>query len=290
MRDDFAILILSHGRPDNVVTLRSLERHRYTGRWYIVIDDEDPTGDQYRDLYGDKVVTFSKADIADTFDKGGLEPDRNVVVYARNAAWQIAKDLGLRWFAVFDDDYTHFHFRWYGRKGDNTYPDYHGWNTRQLDAIFEALIRFMEATTHPVMTIATAQGGDGIGGKRGSMARIRLKRKAMNSFFLDTERPFQFVGRINEDVNAYVWNGYRGELFFTYSPIQLEQIATQANEGGLTGAYLDAGTYIKSFLTVMWCPSFVKVRSMGVTDRRLHHAIKWNNAVPKIVHQDLQRT
>ena len=41
MRNDFAILILTHGRPDNIKTLSSLKRAGYTGKYYIVIDNED---------------------------------------------------------------------------------------------------------------------------------------------------------------------------------------------------------------------------------------------------------
>ena len=61
MRNDFCVFILSNGRPDNIKTLETLQRSGYTGKWYIVIDDEDPTGNQYKSTYGDKVLVFSKA-------------------------------------------------------------------------------------------------------------------------------------------------------------------------------------------------------------------------------------
>ena len=50
--DDFCAFILSHGRPDNVLTLDLIKRCGYTGKVFIVIDDEDPTGDQYRQNFG----------------------------------------------------------------------------------------------------------------------------------------------------------------------------------------------------------------------------------------------
>ena len=40
------------------------------------------------------------------------------------------------------------------------------------------------------------------------------------------------MGRINEDVNAYVSLGLKGSLFLTYPRIRLEQKETQANSGG----------------------------------------------------------
>lgn len=111
----------------------------------------------------------------------------------------------------------------------------------------------------------------------------KLYRKAMNSFFCATDRPFLFTGRINEDVNAYVGLGRRGDIFFTYMPIQLNQLQTQSNAGGLTELYLDSGTYLKSYYTVMVAPSCVKINLMGSTNMRLHHRVDWNATAPKIV-------
>ena len=39
-REDFAIFILSHGRANNVKTVKTLEREGYTGKWYIICDNE----------------------------------------------------------------------------------------------------------------------------------------------------------------------------------------------------------------------------------------------------------
>ena len=47
MLNDFAVFILSHGRADNIKTLKMLEDGNYTGDWYIVIDNEDKTADRY---------------------------------------------------------------------------------------------------------------------------------------------------------------------------------------------------------------------------------------------------
>ena len=52
VRDSFAIFILTHGRPDKVLTLTLLEKCNYTGKWYLVIDNEDKTADRYYELYG----------------------------------------------------------------------------------------------------------------------------------------------------------------------------------------------------------------------------------------------
>ena len=38
---DFAVFILSHGRADTISTYRALRDGGYTGRTYVVIDNED---------------------------------------------------------------------------------------------------------------------------------------------------------------------------------------------------------------------------------------------------------
>lgn len=133
------------------------------------------------------------------------------------------------------------------------------------------------------VTVAFAQGGDYIGGAGSGNFRKGLLRKAMNSFFCRTDRPFKFFGRINEDVNSYVKLGSEGKLFFTVADVGLVQTETQKSSGGLTEAYLDLGTYVKSFYSVMYCPSCVKIGIMGGNDYRIHHQISWRNAVPQIV-------
>lgn len=41
MNENFAVFILSHGRADNIKTIKTLKKQGYTGKIYIIIDDED---------------------------------------------------------------------------------------------------------------------------------------------------------------------------------------------------------------------------------------------------------
>jgi hypothetical protein len=52
VRDDFAIFILSHGRPDNIYTVNTLNKVGYTGKYYFILDNEDPTIDGYKEKFG----------------------------------------------------------------------------------------------------------------------------------------------------------------------------------------------------------------------------------------------
>lgn len=276
--DDFAALILTHGRPNNVVTYEKLRQCGYTGRIVIVIDDEDKTADQYHARYGDEVEVFCKLDIAKKIDEADNFKDRRAIVYARNAAFDIAERIGVRYFIQLDDDYTRFSYRF------DKNARYEDKATTRLDDVFAAFLKFYKAT--PFASIAFAQGGDHLGGGAGTYAKqIRTKRKAMNSFFCDTQRRFQFDGRINEDVNTYTTKQRAGLPFLTVLGFSLEQKQTQSNAGGMTDLYLDGGTHIKTFYSVMMAPSCVKEYAMGAVHKRIHHRVNWSAAAPVIIRE-----
>lgn len=277
VRDSFAIFILTHGRPDKILTLATLNRCGYTGKWYLVIDNEDKTADRYYELYGkDHVIMFDKLKKAQEFDTCDiLSRDRRAIVYARNAAFDIAESLGLTYFLELDDDYTEFRMR-YDLNGV-----FSSLYVTQLDPLIEETLDFLD--TSGALTVAWAQTGDFIGGMGSRVYKERLTRKAMNSFFCRVDRRFDFIGRINEDVNTYTWRGTRGELMFTIADMSLNQQDSQQNSGGMTELYLNAGTYVKSFYSVIVAPSCVKIAEMGCGHRRIHHLVDWETCAPKII-------
>ncbi len=281
-KDDFAVFILTNGRPENVITYKTLIASGYTGKTYIIIDDLDKTRDKYLEIYKEKVIIFNKKEIAKTFDQGDNFEDMRAIIYARNASFEIAKKLSLKGFIQLDDDYTDFSYRFDGEMNCKYKA------IKNLDNLFLNIFRYQVSTK--IKTIALSQGGDWIGGAQNQdwKGKISTKRKAMNSFFCLTDNPIQFVGRINEDVNTYTLQGSRGDIFLTLNQLSLRQKQTQTNQGGMTELYLDSGTYLKSFYSVIYAPYCVTVRMMGSHTRRLHHHINWNNCTPKILRENIK--
>lgn len=280
---NFVAFILTHGRPNRVHTFRSLRKAGYTGRIVIVLDNEDKTRAEYeKEFTGTEIVVFDKAAISKTFDEGDNFQDRRAIIYARNACFQIAEKLGVRYFIQFDDDYTVFDYRFDASGGYAEKP------IKSIDRVLDSMLDFFKKSK--CSTVAMAQSGDFIGGPNKSFGKkIRLHRKAMNSFICDAQNPFVFFGRINEDVNVYTCAGRRGQLIFTIPNVSLKQKQTQSNAGGMSDLYLDSGTYVKSFYSVMYAPSCVKIKDMGPVHRRLHHSVKWKNAVPCILSEELKK-
>ena len=279
-RDDFAVIILTHGRVDRQITYHALKRCGYTGKIFFVIDDEDDQADEYFGQFGDSVFQFDKKATAEWVDTADPTNDRRTAIFARNAVWEIARDLGLKYILILDDDYTGFSYR-YIKQGV-----IYSRVTRSFDDVVDAYLDLLEDTG--AVTVAMSQGGDHIGGIDGQLSK-GLIRKAMNAFFFRVDRPIEFLGRMNQDTSTYVVHGSRGELFLTTMRFQLTQTKTQAQAGGHTEWYLDTGTYIKSFYTVMMHPSSVTVKEMGDRVARMHHHIVWENTVPKIISSDWKK-
>jgi hypothetical protein len=180
MRNDFCIFILSNRRPTNIKTLDTLEKCGYTGKWYIVIDDEDPTGEQYKKTFGDRVLVFSKAKVAEITDSCDTSKDRRTPLWARNACWDLAKQVKCRFFCQLDDDYNWFGYRRVAKREADRPPRYSNFKVEALDIIFDGMVELLE-NTPSVSSIAFSQGGDY---NVSSKTARRVLRKAMNSFFL----------------------------------------------------------------------------------------------------------
>jgi hypothetical protein len=208
-----------------------------------------------------------------------LSEDRRTIVYARNVCFEIAKEIGCRFFLELDDDYQSFSYRYPSEDGKKLLDK----ECKNLDAAFEYMIDFLQKTNAD--TVAFAQGGDFIGGADNGNYRKKVLRKAMNTFFCDAEKPFKFVGRINEDVNTYTVLGSVGWLGLTITDASIVQMQTQNNKGGMSEVYIDSGTYLKSFYSVMGMPSAVKIAAMGDKNMRIHHNVSWEHCVPMILNE-----
>lgn len=291
-QNDFCVLILSHGRPDNVVTVNTLEKFGYTGKWYIVLDSYDETADEYIKKFGiDKVIIFNKDvymdnDLTDSMDNFKFHKS---IVYARQACIDIARSMGYRYFAEYEDDYDSIRWRMnpeieYSSKMLSSEKEH-----QTLDRVFDVMLDYLIETPQ-LTSICMAQSGDYIGGGNSRMIQEQSRRKGMNSWMIDTQRPFDFFGTMNDDVNAYTTLSSRGTLFLTTGYIAINQKQTQKSASGNTDMYKRFGTYAKSFYSVMSHPSGVKIGTLqnlgdrvNTSEFRVHHTVDWKSVAPKIL-------
>lgn len=280
MKNNYPVFILTNRRAKSVLTYNTLRKQNYTGEIYLVIDDEDPQADDYFEIYGDSVIQFCKKDY-DWVDTRDNMPNRNAVVFARNAVFDVAEQLGYEYFIVLDDDYQTFEYR-IDKNGNYKYsivPD--------LDELFDMLYDWYINST--MQCLAIGQGGDYLGGFNNNFHTSLRRRKVMNFYVMSTKRRMVFSGRINEDLNASLDIQKEGKPCVTFAHAIVVQQPTQKRKGGLTETYILYGTYVKSFYSVMANPSCCKISYMGNDNKRIHHAVKWNNAVPMIISPDYKK-
>ncbi len=277
MENNFAVFILTHGRPDNVLTYNTLRKCGYNGKIYLIVDNEDSHIEAYQKNFGiEYVKIFNKKAMADKIDEANNFDNRKVIVHARNYCFELANKLNYKYFIQLDDDYYEFIYKFSDTKGQVLAKD--------INKVFDLMFNFYKKTN--ALSICFAQTGDFIGGVDNGKGVYRFaKRKCMNSFFCSTDRPFQFLGSINEDVNTYTTLAGKGELFLTIPVFAINQKDSQTQKDGMSDIYKLQGTYVKSFTTVLMQPSNVKVSIMNATHKRIHHSISWKNTTPMIVSQ-----
>ena len=272
----FAVFIFCWGRPYFDNTYQALRKHGYTGRIVLICDDLDETRYEYIEKYGaENVYIFNKRWASKHSDPMNNFGKYESTLYVENSMFEIASDLNLESFCAMCDDYNSFCHK----QAESEIQ------TKSLDEVFSYFLEYL--MNSPIKCLAFSQGGDHIGGY--DPYRRTSKRKVMNSFICLTERPFSFYGSMNDDTNMYVRNGVKGDIFLTVYCMMLHQPETQNTKGGLTDLYTSFGTFVKSFYTVILCPSAVKIALMGHSAPRLHHKINYKKAFPCIIRESYKK-
>ena len=258
MRDDFAVFILSHGRAKEISTNDALKNAGYTGKTYIIVDDLDDQLSDYKERFGEQVIVFDKKAWAEKTDTVTSTSELRPVVFARNACYSIAENLGIKFFTEFDDDLMTFMFR-YDENGSLKSK-----KISEMDSVFDAMIEFQEQAGLVSLGIACDAGM--IGGVNGNF-RKKLLRSIHQAFILRTDMPIEFKGILNEDGIATALCSHTGRLAFEYTGICQTCPARSTNNGGLSDLYRANDEYVRAFYTIIAVPSSQKiyVRNSHVT-------------------------
>lgn len=267
------------------LTWSTLDRFGSEAKRFIVCSDDDVTIPEYKKLFGEEnVYVFNRDQIASemNLEMGDCyQSIRKSIIWSRNAQFKVAKENGYRYFLSLDDDTTTFAIRYEenGQLRRNARIPY-----GRFDELCEAYFRLLDSAPF-LSCVAFSQGGDYIGGLDSGLWKKQYRFKAMNSLFCDTEKQFKFMGRVNEDVNAYVVNGNHGKISLTLAGAMLDQLQTQKVSGGMTDLYRSFGTWLKSIYSVLFAPSVVTINTMGNKHKsfRIHHRVNWKYCPPRII-------
>lgn len=274
MRNDFAVIIISHGRPqcETVTTLRD---SGYTGEIYIVIDDEDKTGEEYLKLYGtEHVHIFHKHEWFDVGDN--MDAPRTVGVFARNECLKVARSKNLKYYLEMDDDLKALSFRY---ENNNHLK---GKKVKNFDCVVEAICGYFDKSDVDCLGFGNAV--DYIGGLP-TFNEGKISRMPMNSYFLRTKNDFLWLGRNSDDRITVLNQQQKGQYWFRFIPIHAVYDVWSPKKGskesgGSISIYNELGSYVLRFYGVIFHPSCVK---MKISATNMDNSVKTANAFPCLI-------
>jgi hypothetical protein len=250
MTKKFAVFILTHGRPHNQLTVKTLQDLGYDGDLYLVVDDQDNTFDEYVKVWGaDKVVVFHKDHFIKHTDTGLHNPVPKFAVFARNAIEFIARTMGYKTFMMLDDDITKLRVR---------LPVGNSLKSFQFNGNFNSILKM---SVDFVLDCNIACMGLGfcnlyIGGVENFNKENPRQRLCAEAFIRNTSHPMLWRLNMVEDLITSIDAAMRGEVWFQFLPIQCEiKISEGVVEGGNSDVYRQLGMYRISFMPVIAYPS-----------------------------------
>lgn len=276
MNNKLAYVILCWKRPDKLHTLKFLKDLEIENI-YFAIDNADPEKEKYIKKAKEYKINYF------TFDKDINVSDQmynnkllSGAVCTRKIVENIMRDKGIKYFLVLDDDYTQIE-NIYGKRIKKE-------TLEQLNKIY---IEILEKIPF-VYVMSLAQSGECVGGKEDFYKKSKFKIKAMNYWFCCTDKPVDYAGIMNDDVNAGILLNKYGHFSIQYGGLIIQQ-AQQAS-GGMKDVYAqNSAMYQKAMFSIMLAPSFVKLNYLcnygkdGLNSQRIYHNIQREYAYPYVV-------
>ena len=276
MRKDFAIFILTHGRPYNQDTLKALKKAGYTGQIYLVVDDLDCTQYEYKKLY-DCVLVFDKMKYVELSETGISNPHINFAVFARNAIEDMAKDAGLKYFAMVDDDLVKFRFR-YEEDGKLRSVDVHN-----MDDVIESYIEFMETGNIPIVTLASQFRF--IGGASNIPPINSPKWRLGFTFYIrSVDKEIKWLSNICEDRITCILYNRKGYVWLQLPFVQLDTLEMHGvNDGGNSDTYREITDFYRIFFTEVFVPDCNYAMYWKRKDWWVNKISDYNTVCPMII-------
>ena len=240
---DYAIFIISHGRPNVQKTYDFLASKNCTQNTFIVCDDLDKTLDEYRRNYGDRVLVFNKQRYMDVVDVFHNVPNPNHPVYARNAVYDLAIERGFRFFVCLDDDMASVRLRTVKAERGTDY----------VDEAFQAVFRFMRDAGLYIY------GSGGASSFFGGFTDDLLFR-AVNAYFCDTQRRVEFKCHYNEDIITPLAYNRVGKIICSTCHLHFFFQVDGANDGGIEYARTIGERYRYCIGTLIGDPAKAKIK------------------------------
>lgn len=279
MKNDYAVFIISHKRPE-VETLKALEKSGYTGDYFIVIDDADPTIEEYKSRYGKHVLVFSKEEIwqdTDTIDNAKILTS---ATYARNYCIKAARNKGYEFFVNLDDDINRFAFRYI--EGDKLAIK----SVKNIGKVFEEYIKYMKSAS--LTCTAFILAGRLMGGIQSPLVKSCFYSRPTNCLIMRSSTPL-FKSTVCEDVIYALDNNEKGLLTYGLMPIVIYagKPCTGNSGGGMAEYYATQKEYTQFFHIKVIKPTAVSLRMCSSGKVKVRFDEKY--FLPKILNEEWKK-
>ena len=259
------IFILSHNRVASCPTLSLLKKLNYKGVVKIVVDNEDPQLEAYRNKYSDQLLVFNKESILGIVDTAFRKSEviKASDLYARVFIDLYARQYNIGDYMVLDDDIRNFKFRVPNGNSLPTYP------IGDFNMLLSSLFEFMHNKN--VYVLSFAHQGTYMGGIRSfDESKIMEKRVASNVWLLNSSKPFIWQTIFYVDFNSCLLNGQKGKLVFTipFISTEMEKQGGQAKsdkqlkDNGMGEAYQKTTQLQRCLYSIIVSPSSCTVREV----------------------------
>lgn len=247
--------IVRNGRPNEQLTYDLfLSMKCPKQQVHIVCDDMDETLDTYKNNYGDAIIVFDKQKYIQTCDSGVQKPTGRHPTYARNACFDIAKQLGYTHIIIADDDIRYIHHR---IVNDDKLT---GTQVTNLPMVVEKCIDYMCLNEH-IRCIGFGTPNSFIGGVNAQIFKHGMDYLIANLGIYDVNRPVTFVSECQEDLIASVTYTAKGQLMCVIPFLKVEAITEGRNGGGIVGHYDESNTFYRYFGSFIYMPASMTIKS-----------------------------
>lgn len=265
------LYIISKGRPQ-CTTAQTLQKIKYTGKWFIVCGNNDETLPQYIEKWGkDKILVFDwyeEIKHTDVMDNFGFETMPSGASPVRNAVFDFSRARGERRHWQMDDDFTAFRLTSLKEKKNVriTGKLFYWWLAR--------IAKYADDAKLANVGISLAEEC-----YPNCAKKFAQRVYAAHNMSNDPELTPKWKGRFNDDTIHAITvfrTGLKKEMNLKFLCIDTRN--SQQEKGGLTEMYKSLGTVRKTAYLILIAPNAAK---LTIRHGRFHHIVRWDKLVVK---------
>lgn len=271
------IFIPSYHRPKNLKTVKYFLNIGWNCKnIHVFIDSDADDKAEYSEasnILGFNLHVFNMQEAREKYDYIHRPSEsRRSAGQARNMFYDKAKELGIGFYMVQDDDTSNYQIKYQGRYLRKAYYE-------EIFETFEAIKIFMYK--RKIGLFGISQTGDFIGGENKKL----LRNKVMNTTFVLTDYIYRGErGYGDDDTSQFV--GIMNNGLFTGSlgdGLVLQQTQSAKQKGGLTDLYNECKLLNKAMICPIQFPSSIHAEKQPKNGGRIHHHIKSRCLYPRLI-------